>query len=86
MFIYDQKKSGYNGRIDLFYLMGLILIRSMGLVFEVLIVLFSIYFSGIAYLLKVLGQNAAFDSLHWWSGVRRRYIKEREKVILVPIC
>ncbi|XP_068215030.1 WASH complex subunit 4 [Palaemon carinicauda] len=35
---------------------------------------------GIAYLLKVLDQNAAFDSLHWWSGVRRRFISEREKV------
>ncbi|XP_045101605.1 WASH complex subunit 4-like [Portunus trituberculatus] len=35
---------------------------------------------GVAYLLKVLDQNAAFDSLHWWSGVRRRFIKEREKV------
>ncbi|MPC23700.1 WASH complex subunit 7 [Portunus trituberculatus] len=34
---------------------------------------------GVAYLLKVLDQNAAFDSLHWWSGVRRRFIKEREK-------
>ncbi|KAG7168658.1 WASH complex subunit 4-like [Homarus americanus] len=28
----------------------------------------------------VLDQNSAFDSLHWWSGVRRKYIKEREKV------
>ncbi|XP_042890150.1 WASH complex subunit 4-like [Penaeus japonicus] len=35
---------------------------------------------GIAYLLKVLDQNSAFDSLHWWSGVRRKYISEREKV------
>ncbi|KAK4296222.1 hypothetical protein Pmani_031273 [Petrolisthes manimaculis] len=35
---------------------------------------------GVAYLLKVLDQNAAFDSLHWWSGVRRRFIREREKV------
>ncbi|CAL4067501.1 unnamed protein product, partial [Meganyctiphanes norvegica] len=35
---------------------------------------------GVAYLLKVLDQNSAFDSLHWWSGVRRHYIAEREKV------
>lgn len=35
---------------------------------------------GLAYALKVLEQNSAFDSLHWWSGVRRKFIKEREKV------
>lgn len=35
---------------------------------------------GVAYMLKVLDQNTAFDSLQWWSGVRRRFIKEREKV------
>lgn len=35
---------------------------------------------GLAYMLKVLNQNSSFDSLHWWSGVRRRFIKEREKV------
>ncbi|XP_045597195.1 WASH complex subunit 4 [Procambarus clarkii] len=35
---------------------------------------------GLAYMLKVLNQNSAFDSLHWWSGVRRQFIKEREKV------
>ncbi|XP_076057621.1 strumpellin and WASH-interacting protein [Oratosquilla oratoria] len=35
---------------------------------------------GIAYLLKVLNQSSSFDHLHWWSGVRRRFIAEREKV------
>ncbi|KAA0192452.1 hypothetical protein HAZT_HAZT003737 [Hyalella azteca] len=35
---------------------------------------------GIAYLLSVLDQGTAFDAMHWWSGVRRHFISQREKV------
>ncbi|KAF2363481.1 WASH complex subunit 7 C-terminal [Trinorchestia longiramus] len=35
---------------------------------------------GVAYLLSVLDQGSAFDSMHWWSGVRRHFIAHRETV------
>ena len=35
---------------------------------------------GVAYLLSVLGQDSAFDSLHWWAGVRRYYALQLEQV------
>ncbi|RXG53130.1 WASH complex subunit 7 [Armadillidium vulgare] len=33
----------------------------------------------IAYILKVLNQIEVFESLHWWSGVRRKFIAEKEE-------
>ena len=35
---------------------------------------------GLAYILRVLDQTAGCDALHWWSGVRRKFISEREAV------
>ena len=37
-------------------------------------------FSGIAYILRLLNQWQAFDSLHWFQSVREKYIKEKSQV------
>ena len=37
-------------------------------------------FSGIPYILRLLNQWQAFDSLHWFQSVREKYIKEKSQV------
>jgi WASH complex subunit 7 len=39
-----------------------------------------IYIAGIAYILRLLNQWDAFDSLHWFQSVREKYAKERNNV------
>ena len=43
-------------------------------------VVFNGFFSGIAYILRLLNQWQAFDSLHWFQSVREKYIKEKSQV------
>ena len=35
---------------------------------------------GLAYIFKVLGQNDAYDSLHWFQSVREFYVKEKSSL------
>ena len=35
---------------------------------------------GLAYIFKVLGQNDAYDSLHWFQSVREFYAKEKSSL------
>ena len=37
-------------------------------------------FTGIAYILRLLNQWQAFDSLHWFQSVREKYVKEKTQV------
>ena len=35
---------------------------------------------GVAYILRLLGQNAVFDGLHWFDSVRQKYSKEMQEI------
>ena len=39
-----------------------------------------IFILGIAYILRLLNQSTAFDSLHWFDSVREKYIREKSSV------
>ena len=52
------------------------------LIFTMLLTVFTPFFlfTGIAYILRLLNQWQAFDSLHWFQSVREKYVKEKTQV------